>query len=82
MHVCASGWQVEERTGDVCAQLQRPTLPVEMVLARRGGEVLTATWVDGWALGPIGWPAGAQRTHPVKNAASARRCLAAEPGTC
>jgi hypothetical protein len=53
-----------------------------MVLARRGGEVLTATWVDGWALGPIGWRAGAQKTHPVKNAASARRCLAAEPGTC
>ena len=77
------GWDASETGRDLFQQsTERPTLAVESVIARRGTEVITATWVDGWALGPIGWHAAPHKTHPVKNAATARRCMAAEPGDC
>lgn len=76
-------WDTVEIDGDVFEQSDsRATLPVDSVVARRGSEVVTATWVDGWALGPIGWHCAAAHTHPLKNAASARRCLASALGHC
>ena len=82
-HAEACGWEVERRTGDLFEQSERrPTLGVQTMIAVRRGEVVTATWVDGWALGPIGWHVSPNRVHAVKNAASARRCLTNEDGSC
>jgi hypothetical protein len=79
----AVGWDATPSGRDVFQQSEsRSTLSVESVHARRDDEVLTATWVDGWALGPIGWHSGNGFAHTVKNAATARRCLAIQPGEC
>ncbi|MCW2528234.1 MAG: hypothetical protein JWM76_3094 [Pseudonocardiales bacterium] len=47
------------------------------VIARRGGEVVTATWIDEVAIGPIGWHSTASAQQPIPNQASARRIIEA-----
>lgn len=35
------------------------------VIARRGPEVVTATWIDKVAIGPIGWQSGQSAQRPT-----------------
>jgi hypothetical protein len=44
-------------------------------IARRGSEVVTATWIDEVAIGPIGWHSSASSQQPIRNQASARRII-------
>jgi hypothetical protein len=50
------------------------------LLARRNNEVITATWMGGSAVGPIGWHSTGKLSHPLKNAKQAAECLEAQPG--
>jgi hypothetical protein len=45
------------------------------VIARRGTEAVTATWIDDVAIGPIGWHSTPSRQRPIPNQASARRIV-------
>ncbi|MBE7189976.1 hypothetical protein [Jatrophihabitans endophyticus] len=45
------------------------------VIARRGGEVVTATWIDEVAIGPIGWHSTPSVQRPISNQAQAKRIL-------
>lgn len=45
------------------------------VIARRGAEVVTATWIDEVAIGPIGWHSIQSSQQPIPNQASARRII-------
>jgi hypothetical protein len=45
------------------------------VIARRGTEVVTATWIDEVAIGPIGWHSTPSAQRPIPNQASARRII-------
>lgn len=47
------------------------------VIARRGQEVVTATWIDEVAAGPIGWHSSSDTQTPIPNQASARRIIEA-----
>jgi len=47
------------------------------VIARRGTDVITATWIDKVAVGPIGWHSTPSAQEPIPNQASARRIIAA-----
>lgn len=51
------------------------------VIARRGDEVVTATWIDEVAIGPIGWHSTPNAQSPIPNQASARRIPEAEGAT-
>ena len=48
------------------------------VVARRDDEVVTVTWFDGAAIGPIGWYSTTSSNKPIKNQASARRIIGLE----
>jgi len=45
------------------------------VVARRGSDVLTATWIDEVAIGPIGWHSSPSSQQSIPNQASARRII-------
>jgi hypothetical protein len=45
------------------------------VIERRGAEVVTATWIDEVAIGPIGWHSTPSSQQPIPNQASARRII-------
>jgi hypothetical protein len=45
------------------------------VVAQRGTEVVTATWIDEVAIGPIGWHSTSSGQRPILNQASARRII-------
>lgn len=45
------------------------------VIARRGAELVTATWIDEVAIGPIGWHSTPSAQRPIANQASARRII-------
>jgi hypothetical protein len=45
------------------------------VIARRGTEVVTATWIDEVASGPIGWHSTPSSQQPIPNQTSARRII-------
>jgi hypothetical protein len=51
------------------------------VIARRGGEVITATWIDEVAIGPIGWHSTPDAQTPIPNQATARRLIDADQDT-
>jgi hypothetical protein len=46
------------------------------VIARRGAEVVSATWIDEVAIGPIGWHSTPSAQRPIPNQATARRIIA------
>ena len=45
------------------------------VIARRGSDVITATWIDEVAIGPIGWHSTPSSQRPIPNQASVRRII-------
>jgi hypothetical protein len=45
------------------------------VIARRDDEVVTATWIDEVAVGPIGWHSSSVGEHPIPNRRSAERIV-------
>jgi hypothetical protein len=45
------------------------------VIARRSADVVTATWIDEVAIGPIGWHSTGTTQRPIPNQASARRII-------
>jgi hypothetical protein len=45
------------------------------VVARRDDEVVTVTWFDGAAIGPVGWHSSEAASKPIKNQSSARRII-------
>jgi hypothetical protein len=45
------------------------------VIARRGADVVTATWIDEVAIGPIGWHSTPSAQQPIPNQASVRRIV-------
>ena len=47
------------------------------VVARREDAVVTVTWFDGAAIGPIGWHSTNSSNKPIKNQANARRIIKA-----
>jgi hypothetical protein len=47
------------------------------VIARRTSEIVTATWIDEVAIGPIGWHSTPSSQRPIPNQASARRIIEA-----
>jgi hypothetical protein len=44
-------------------------------IARNYDEVVTVTWIDEAALGPIGWHSTASAGEPIPNQATARRIV-------
>lgn len=46
------------------------------VIARRGADVVTATWIDEVAIGPIGWHSTPSAQRSIPNQATARRIIA------
>lgn len=49
------------------------------LVARRGEEVVTATWIDEVAIGPIGRYSTPSAQRPISNQASARRIIQSSP---
>lgn len=47
------------------------------VIARRHNEVVTATWIDEVAIGPIGWHSTTTNNQPIPNQSSARKIISA-----
>jgi hypothetical protein len=76
----AHGWDAHIADGDVWRGFEnREEQPVGMLIARRGDEVVTATWVAEVATGPIGWYSSGETTARLKNRAEAERRLKAPP---
>lgn len=45
------------------------------VIARRGERVISVTWIDEVAIGPIGWHSTPDMQTPIPNQATARRLV-------
>lgn len=44
-------------------------------IARRHDEVVTVTWIDEVAIGPIGWHSTSSANEPISNQASAKKII-------
>ena len=69
------GWIARAVTSDVFKGVRDPWYSATNFVATRGFEVITMTWVDSVAVGPIGWYVIEGQTSTIKNRSSALRLL-------